>query len=215
MRKNREIEIKLRIEDVPALVAKLEALGAKRIRRVFEMDTLFESFDGEFRKRRAILRLRQEMPMESVGNRRRLARRTSGLGGILTFKGPIESRGAGRAKYKEREEIEFRVEDVGRFERVLRRIGMRPWFRYEKYRTRYRAAGFGGLHIDLDETPIGVFLELEGSRVEIDRAAIALGYSEEDYITGSYLELYAAECMLRRVPRRDMTFRANRAKKFC
>ncbi len=42
----------------------------------------------------------------------------------------------------------------------------------------------------LDETPVGVFLELEGPPEWIDRTAGTLGFSEGDYITLSYLELH-------------------------
>ena len=49
-----------------------------------------------------------------------------------------------------------------------------PGFRYEKYRTTFRLPG---LHLDLDETPVGVFLELEGAPRAIDRAARSLGFS--------------------------------------
>jgi len=42
----------------------------------------------------------------------------------------------------------------------------------------------------LDETPLGVFLELEGPARWIDRTARALGFSESDYITDSYAELH-------------------------
>jgi len=43
---------------------------------------------------------------------------------------------------------------------------MSGWFRYEKYRTTFRLpdsnAWANGLLIELDETPIGTFVELEG-----------------------------------------------------
>lgn len=215
MKKSREIEIKLRIENAAALAAKLEELGARRIRRVFEQDTLFESYDHGFRKLQAILRLRQETPVElheARGKGTRRARKP--IGGILTFKGLVDGPSAAGAKYKEREEIEYRIDDVGRFACVLRGIGMQPWFRYEKYRTECRCRRFPMLKFDVDETPIGTFLELEGPRRQIDRAASELGYSKAEYIATSYLELFAKECARRGVKARNMTFRAFTSKKF-
>lgn len=50
--------------------------------------------------------------------------------------------------------------------------------------------------MDLDETPIGVFLELEGPKRVIDRAANKLGYAKSDYLTVSYLELYGSDCLM-------------------
>ena len=49
--------------------------------------------------------------------------------------------------------------------------GLEPWFRYEKYRSTYRLPGLPGVKVELDETPIGDFLEVEGAARGIDRAA--------------------------------------------
>ncbi len=75
---------------------------------------------------------------------------------------------------------------------------MRGWFRYEKFRTTYRfpatARWASDLLIELDETPIGAFVELEGPSEAIDRAANLLGFGPKDYITKSYLALYLDQC---------------------
>ena len=44
--------------------------------------------------------------------------------------------------------------------------------------------------ITVDETPIGVFLELEGPAAWIDGTAAALGFHVADYVTDSYAALY-------------------------
>ncbi len=88
--------------------------------------------------------------------------------------------------YKIREEHEVRVEDAGELGRVFEGMGLSPWFRYEKYRSTYRLPGLPGLLVELDETPIGDFLELEGDPAAIDRAAALLGFGPADYITKSY-----------------------------
>jgi len=58
---------------------------------------------------------------------------------------------------------------------------MSGWFRYEKYRTTFRLpdsnAWANGLLIELDETPIGNLVELEGPAAAIDRAAEELGFT--------------------------------------
>ncbi len=51
-----------------------------------------------------------------------------------------------------------------------------------------------GLLIEVDETPIGTFVELEGPPAAIDRAATELGYSKRDYIVTNYLSLYVEDC---------------------
>jgi len=211
MAKNREIEVKIRIANEAELTARFKGMRARRIRTVFEENVLFDTRDEAFRKRKAILRLRREIPVGRLG-RLRPSRRTRGKSGegILTFKGLLKRNNAGAEKYKEREEIEFRIRNAQRFEGVLRQIGMRAWFCYEKYRSEYRSERIPGLKLDLDRTPIGSFVELEGPKRQIGQAAKALGYSRRDYITASYLELYAAECARRGVKFGNMTFRTQK-----
>jgi adenylate cyclase class 2 len=139
--------------------------------------------------------MRRERPARLPGKARRRGKRTKEAGGLITYKEMVGGkRGAGGGKYKVREEIEYRMKNARRIEKLFTRLGLRRGFRYEKYRTRYELVRFPGLHLDLDETPIGTFLELEGPQRAIDGAARALGYSENDYIAVSYLELYLAEC---------------------
>jgi hypothetical protein len=64
-----------------------------------------------------------------------------------------------------------------------------------------------GLEIDLDETPIGTFVELEGPPRAIDRVAKELGYSKPDYIVTNYLVLYREECRRKGQKPGDMVFR--------
>lgn len=202
MRMKREIEIKLPIGDLPGILRRLQVIGARRVGRVFEQNTLFDTLDEYFRRHQSILRVRVE-DADPRWKPQRDRSRKSGCESLLTFKCPAESPRRGRrmaqSRYKERQEIEYRLRDARRFGRLLEKLGLRAWFRYEKYRTQYRLPD-AVLHIDVDETPIGTFLELEGPRRSIDRVAKALGYSTRDYISASYLELYAAECAQRGVP---------------
>lgn len=207
MAKNREIEVKLPVVDVAKLVAKLRTIGAERLVCLHEHNMLFDTPDCQLRHLSSILRVRCERAADT-GARGKFGSkhgRRECSEGLLTFKGPI-GRSIRRSRYKERQEIEFRLKDAARFASILRRIGMRPWFQYEKYRTKYRIPREPRLHIDLDETPIGVFLELEGSRRAIDRAARSLGYSTRDFIIVSYLELYAAHCSKKGLKVTNMVF---------
>jgi len=87
---------------------------------------------------------------------------------------------------------------------------MKGWFRYEKYRTTYHlppsTEWAKGLLIELDETPIGTFVELEGPPEAIDRAAEELGFSRHDYIVMNYLSLYLEDCRAKGIEPRDMVF---------
>ena len=93
---------------------------------------------------------------------------------------------------------------------MLEELGFSVWFRYEKYRTTFRLpaskAWARGLLIELDETPIGTYVELEGPGGAIDRAATELGYSKGDYVLKSYLTLYLEECRRKGVEPVHMLF---------
>ncbi|HVB36073.1 MAG TPA: class IV adenylate cyclase [Candidatus Acidoferrales bacterium] len=195
MTTKREVEIKLRVPDLAGLLGRLKEFGAKCAGSVHEENTLYDTSTRDFQRMQAILRMRRERAARPPGKARRRGKRIKGAGGLITYKEMVGGkRGADGGKYKVREEIEYRVKNAGRIERLFARLGLRRRFRYEKYRTRYELAGFPGLEVDLDETQIGTFLELEGSRRAIDSVARALGYTEKDYIAVSYLELYLAEC---------------------
>jgi adenylate cyclase class IV len=108
--------------------------------------------------------------------------RQSGRRALLTFKGP-----AARSRHKSREELEVKIGDAVRVATILEHLGFAPSFRYEKYRAEYEHDG--GLAM-LDETPAGVYIELEGAPEWIDRQAAALGFRPAEYITASYASLW-------------------------
>ena len=126
--------------------------------------------------------------------------REAGRLGILTYKGP-----AAIGKYKDREELEVEVSDPTRMSEILARLDFVATFRYEKFRTEYRRSGEAGSAM-LDETPIGVYLELEGAPGWIDRNAHRLGFAESDYSTASYYGLYADYCRRHGLRVANMTY---------
>jgi len=89
---------------------------------------------------------------------------------------------------------------------ILERLGYQPVFRYEKYRTEYTRTGQSGLAM-IDQTPIGDFLELEGSPSWIERTARALGRSPAEFITASYGALYREHCQASGVKPGNMVFK--------
>jgi len=162
----------LRIEDLPGLRRRLAKLGARVVRpRLHERNALFR-YDSGF-----------------VGAPRAVAAHSNGAaGGPSRETGPANgghvqtpivnpNSGKNRAHHKVREEIELEVSDAKALATIFEGLGMSRWFQYEKFRTTFglRAsnAWAAGLLIELDETPIGVFLELEGPANAIDRAAKA------------------------------------------
>ena len=209
---NQEVEIKLRVADVAALRRCLKRLRAREsCPRTYESNTLYDTPKKDLARRSQLIRIRIERPGSHSSRKNRLGAVKS----TLTYKGPSQSlRGArtrlGKLKkagrYKIREEIEVFVADGEQMRLILIALGLRPLFRYEKFRTTYTLPGIRSLKIEFDETPIGAFLELEGAPSAIDRAAKLLGYTRADYITKTYGALYIADCRLRGHKPADMLF---------
>jgi adenylate cyclase class 2 len=215
-----ETEIKLRIADLKAFRESLARLNAKAVfrgsGRIHEMNLIFDTARRGLAKKAQLLRIRTETPVTgSAGADKPAATRA-----ILTFKRPaagrqrpepqVEPVTAGRpaVRHKVRDEIETVVTDAATLATIFEGLGMHGWFRYEKYRTTYRlpARWARGLLVELDETPVGNFVELEGPPGAIDRAAAELGYSRADYVLENYLTLYRDQCRRRGVVPGDMLF---------
>lgn len=204
-----EVEVKLRVADLAALRRRLARLGLRPAAsgRVYERNVLFDTPQGGLAKHGQLLRVRR---VTSSGNARKAKAAASEA--LLTYKGPaVKAASAAQGgRYKVRQEFEVGVADPEQLQHILEGLGLRGWFRYEKYRTRYQfpesLPRVAGLHVELDETPIGAFVELEGPPLAIDRVAELLGYAPSDYITKSYLALYVEQCRKQGVPAGDMVF---------
>jgi adenylate cyclase class 2 len=180
-----EIEVKIAAESATILRARLRENGFRIARpRVFERNITLDDEERSLRKRNLLLRVR-----------------VAGKLITCTWKGK-ESVGG---PHKRREEREFHVDNLEECLALFRGLGYAPSFRYEKYRTEFTRQGERG-HALLDETPIGVFMELEGPVRWIDRTAKQLGFSRDDYIVLSYGRLYEQWCEAHGVESRNMSF---------
>ncbi len=182
---NREIEVKIAVENlvhIKRLLARHGFCVARR--RVFERNQLFDTPTHSLRGQGKLLRIRQ-----------------AGTRSVLTFKGPGIA-----GKHKSREELEIELPRQNPMAAILENTGFKPDFVYEKYRTEYQQPPSAGV-ITLDETPIGFFLELEGSPRWIDKTARTLGFAESQYITKSYGALYLEYCNRARVKPSNMLFK--------
>ncbi len=191
----RETEVKIRISNPRSIRNELKELGLLEIhKRSLEDNVLFDTPERTLRKARCILRIRR------YGSR-----------WWITYKGTPEA----DPHYKSRVELETEVTDPAAVRGIFHALGLVPVFRYQKYRAQFapKALPLRGkphLEIALDETPIGNFMELEGSRAAIDRIARTLGYSQRDYNTASYGALYLEECRKRNRTPTDMLFERGR-----
>jgi adenylate cyclase class 2 len=177
-----EREIKLRFGDAASARSAVIHAGAAPLRgRRLQEDCLLDTPDESLRRRRCVLRVRME----------------SGKS-LLTFKGPVQP-----SVLKLREELETVVCDGTLMLRILEELGYRVWFRYQKYREEF---ALDDLIVAVDETPVGVFVEIEGGGRGIAGFASALGRGPSDYLLDSYRRLYLLDCEARGVTPADMVF---------
>ena len=161
-----EREIKLRFASAEEAREAVLATGATPLlgRRLQE-DALLDTEDEDLRRKRCVLRVR----MENGKSR-------------ITYKGPAQP-----SLMHVREELETLVGDGDVLLRVFGELGLHVWFRYEKYREEF---SHEDVTIAIDETPMGVFIEIEGSEQGIANATAALGRTPADYILDSYRALF-------------------------
>jgi adenylate cyclase class 2 len=184
MSSNKEVEIKFRINDLRNLTRRLRKEGFRlQTPRTHEMNTLYDLPGNPLRRSGDLLRLRQYGP-----------------DWILTHKAKGKE-----GRHKTRAETETKVADGKKVDAILRALGYRPTFRYEKFRTEWK--GDKG-HVVVDETPIGNFGEIEGPARWIDKTAARLGIDRRNYITDTYAGLFFSWKRRSRSPAKEMTFSA-------
>ena len=165
-----EIEVKFPVADPAALHRRLLDAGFHlETPRTFERNVLYDTPDRRLRSRQSILRVRR------YGDSWR-----------ITYKClPRDNDPA--ARHKHREETETSVEDGEAIGHIFAELGYAPAFVYEKWRTEY-ADSTG--HCVLDETPIGIYAELEGPEDWIDAAGRKLDVDPQSFLTLSYGRLF-------------------------
>jgi adenylate cyclase class 2 len=183
-----EIELKFSVADVRALRVSAAELGFKLLTdRTFESNTLYDTPDRQLRARKQILRLRQYGERWTVTHKRQASN------------GVAES----NPRYKTRIETESIVEDGDAMAEIFSQLGYAPVFRYEKFRTEWTS---GDGHLVLDETPIGVWAELEGAPAWIDTMLERLGVSSSQCSTDSYGTLFLKWKQASGSPAENLTF---------
>jgi adenylate cyclase, class 2 len=177
-----EREIKLQFKSVEEARAAVATQGCTPLlgRRLQE-DALLDTEDELLRRRRCVLRVRVENGKSRV-----------------TFKGPVQP-----SEMKVREELETLVGDGEVLLRVFGELGLHVWFRYEKYREEF---SHEDVIVAIDETPVGVFVEIEGGEQGIAAMAEALGRSASDYIVDSYRSIFLQRREEFGLPGPDMLF---------
>jgi adenylate cyclase class 2 len=165
--KDKELEVKFYMADLPGLKMKLEGLGTQCVQeRVHEVNLRFDTADGELKQSFQVLRLRKDRDCR------------------LTYKGP----GQAHDGVQLRKELEFTVGDFETAKAFLEALGYQVELMYEKYRAVY---ALGEVLVTLDEMPYGHFAEIEGPSGEaIQQAALRLGLDWGTRILESYMVLF-------------------------
>lgn len=163
----KEIEIKFRISSPHRIRRRLKELGAESHGKSFEDNLLFDTKEGRLRKRDEMLRVR-----------------TAGGKKTLTFKGGRDKKG----RLKSREEIETLIEDEPeKLVKLFEGIGFAVAGRYQKERETW---SYKGAEVLIDRTPMGWFVEIEGSPGAIRKVAAGLGLDMDKGTAADYLELW-------------------------
>ena len=162
-----EHELKIPVAELAPVRLRLEEAGARRLHpRLREANTLLDDADRSLATAESVLRVRR------VGDR-----------SVLTFKGPASYRGA----VKGRREIELEVTSSELVLELLSALGYTPGMRYEKERESWT---LGSVRVDLDRTPMGDFVELEGPPHDLEAAAATVGLDPKSAVPGSYPSLW-------------------------
>jgi adenylate cyclase, class 2 len=185
-----ETEVKIQLANLDDFKASLLLLSPRMLsERHFEDNFVLDYPEGILRSRACLLRVRKTEGIKTV-----------------TFKGPPQS----SALFKSREEDETIVASADVMLRIFEQLGMKVWFRYQKYREEYaipvKRGTAGALKIALDATPIGNYVELEGSEEGIREVAAQLGFNESQFLRDSYYALFARLCRLRGMEPGQMIF---------
>jgi adenylate cyclase class 2 len=165
-----EIEVKFPVHDLPEIARRLLSAGFHlETPRTFERNVLYDTPDRRLRSQQAILRVR------NYGGHWKITHKC------------LPQDHDPSARHKHREETETSVQDGEAIGHIFAHLGYVPTFTYEKWRTEY-ADSIG--HCVLDETPIGVYAELEGPEDWIDATGRALGIDPAQFSTLSYGRLF-------------------------
>lgn len=171
-----EIEVKIRVEPgITGIKNTREKILANHFlilhERTFEKNTVLDTPSGKLKNRKCLLRLREK-----------------GGKNIVTFKQPVgKSLSQTHAEFKIKQETEVDVSDFEKMAYIFKELGYHVFFIYEKYREEFAKED---VKIMLDETPIGNFIEIEGTGESIDRTSCELDFDRSDYIIDNYLTLY-------------------------
>ena len=189
--REQEIEVKFYVRDLAGVEQTLQNLNARMAqKRALETNLRFDTTENSLGRYRRVLRLRRPAPGHLPDDPQ----------GLLTYKGPTQS----GQSISIRQEIEVVVSDFETALHLLEALGYQVVVMYEKWRTVYRV---GDVDVDLDETPLGNFLEIEGPNTAgIQEVALLLGLDWEARSGESYMALFNRVRLARGLSVQNLSF---------
>ena len=189
--REQEIEVKFYVRDLSRVEQTLKNLNARMAqKRALETNLRFDTPENSLGRYRRVLRLRRPAPGYSPDDPQ----------GLLTYKGPTQN----GQSISIRQEIEVVVSDYETALHLLEALGYQVVVMYEKWRTVYR---IGPVDIDLDETPLGCFIEVEGPNTAgIQEVAQLLGLDWEARSGESYMSLFNRVRVARGLSAQNLSF---------
>jgi adenylate cyclase class 2 len=167
MKMTREIEAKIKVFALAPTQTRLQALGAKFMHTVRQVDTYFMDTHKLLHKKDCGLRIRQQVVDNAAS-------------AMITFKGAREA-----GKYKSRPEYETGIDNVQMTEHIFEALGYYKRLTVEKQRTLWQ---LDGCEVCLDEVvELGTFIEVEGpDEATVESVLAKLSLHHEPHIRDSY-----------------------------
>lgn len=188
-----EIEAKMRLTDRAAVERRLGEVGAKAWAPMTEVNTYFDTAQGQLKSTDQGLRIRIEHVEGSAPSV------------IVTHKGP-----RAHGHIKSRSEVEVEVQDARSAAELLTALGYVPVLSFEKRRNRWE---LDGCLVELDTLPyLGEFIEIEGPS---EQAVLAVRKNLEldsaPLLRTSYIAMLLSYTREHRLRSTSMTFAGSEA----
>ena len=184
-----EIEAKMKVPDLTAIRAKLDAAGGRRVGEYLERNTFFDTEDRSLLAADEGLRVRASRD-----------RATGSVTCTMTHKGPRQ-----HGQLKSREETEVTCGNEADALAMLTCLGFDRVLSFEKRRESW---SLGGCKVELDELPhLGTFVEVEGPKDEtVLKVREQLGLADRPLSRASYIAMLMTFLQEQGQPARDVTF---------
>jgi adenylate cyclase class 2 len=169
-----ELEAKIRVPSHAPIRENLRSAGATPEGITHEINRFFDTPTRSLQAAGKGLRLRSNQRSDATSH-------------VVTFKGPKQA-----SKFKQREEIEFTVDDPSAAQAVLEHLGYAPLLTFEKRRESWT---WRSCKIELDTLDgIGAFVEVEApTDADVTAGLKIMGLDNAPQEPQSYAQMVAAQ----------------------